>query len=104
MRPNINYDVPSTAETMGLFLIDILLFFILAWYFDHVDSSNRGKTFSYFFFLDKNYWLNSRKQNKIPMNERETGQPDYIDKPNFLSQSEKKLLEKSSYVSCMLFN
>jgi len=67
MAFNVNYDVPSTAETMGMFFIDIFLYFILAWYFDHIDSSNRGKSYGYFFFLDKNYW-GCVKEKNMPNN------------------------------------
>lgn len=61
MRGNVSYDVPSTAETIGVFFMDILLFFLLAWYFDHIDNSNRGKSYGYFFFLEKNYWCPQKK-------------------------------------------
>lgn len=39
--------------------MDIFLFALLAWYFDHVDNSNRGKTYSKLFFLEKSYWFGS---------------------------------------------
>ena len=42
---------------MLTFLLDILLFSLLAWYFDHVDDSNRGKNYSKLFFLEKSYWF-----------------------------------------------
>lgn len=53
---DVNYDVPSTGETFAKFFLDILLFLILTWYFDHVDSSNRGKNYSKLFFFEKKYW------------------------------------------------
>jgi hypothetical protein len=59
---DVYYDVPSTAETMGWFLIDIILFSLLAFYFDHVDQSNQGKSNGYFFFLQKKYWLGASEE------------------------------------------
>lgn len=63
MRFDVHYDVPSTAETMGLFFVDILLYSLLAFYFDHVDESNRGKSCDKLFFFKPSYWFNTR--NKI---------------------------------------
>jgi hypothetical protein len=90
MRPNIQYDVPSTAETIGKFFMDILLYAILAWYFDHVDSSNRGKNYGYFFFLDRNYWSFSKKA-KV----KQTIHGSEIDQlSNLIGQADQKLLDK----------
>lgn len=69
MRPDIEYDVPSTAETIGMFFIDIFLYAVLAWYFDHVDESNRGKSYDKLFFLRPSYWFDlktSKKQANLP--------------------------------------
>jgi hypothetical protein len=59
---DVLYDVPSTFETMSWFLIDIALFSLLAFYFDHVDQSNQGKSYGYFFFLQKKYWFGANEE------------------------------------------
>jgi len=64
MRFDVHYDVPSTAETMGMFFIDIFLYSLLAFYFDHVDESNRGKSYDKIFFLKPSYWFNTRNKKK----------------------------------------
>ncbi len=87
MRPNIEYDVPSTAETMAYFLMDILLFATLAIYFDHVDSSNRGKTYGKLFFLD----CILKKKNK---NDHSNSQEEINEINNQLTQREQRLLDK----------
>jgi hypothetical protein len=72
MRGGIVYDVPSTMETILYFLMDIVIFGLLAWYFDHVDSSNRGKTYSKLFFLEKDYWFSSNKKKINEVDYKET--------------------------------
>jgi hypothetical protein len=92
MRPDITYDVPSTAGTVGMFFFDIFLYSILAWYFDHIDSSNRGKSYGYFFFLDKNYWFNSKANHTYKkVEEREINQLT-----NEIGMTEQKLLDKDN--------
>jgi ABC-type multidrug transport system fused ATPase/permease subunit len=71
MRGDIFYDVPSTYTTILYFLMDILVFSILAWYFDHVDSSNRGKSYGKLFFLEKSYWIGNSKETEIINNSDE---------------------------------
>ncbi len=56
MKGGITYDVPSTFYTILFFFVDILIYGVLTWYFDHVDSSNRGKSYSKIFFLQPIYW------------------------------------------------
>lgn len=90
MRPNIVYDVPSTAETMGKFFMDIALYTILAWYFDHIDSSNRGKNYGYFFFLKGNYWgFSNGEKAKQNIDISEINELN-----NQIDQSAQKLLSK----------
>jgi len=66
MKYGVKYDVPSTFTTILFFYLNIIIFGALAWYFDHVDSSNRGKTYSYSFFLNKSYWCGKKKSNNSP--------------------------------------
>jgi predicted phage tail protein len=91
MRPNIQYDVPSTAETMGKFFMDIALYAILAWYFDHVDSSNRGKNYGYLFFLKGNYWKFSKGE-KVKQN---IDASEINELNNQIDQAGQKLLSKA---------
>jgi hypothetical protein len=104
MRPNIEYDVPSTASTMGMFFLDIFVYFLLAWYFDHIDNSNRGKSYGYFFFLDKNYWCGHKKGEV-----NRSVQKKHLDEINInevtktLQQTEQRLLGgNKSGMSCNL--
>ncbi len=93
MRPNLQYDVPSTAETIATFILDIVLFTLLAWYFDHIDNSNRGKTYGYLFFLDSDYWCGVTKKCKVDDKIRN----NYIDElSNAINQTDQKLLDKNS--------
>jgi hypothetical protein len=93
MRFDVFYDVPSTFDSILKFYLNIFVFAILTWYFDHVDSSNRGKSYGYFFFFEKNYWCSGEKNNK-PNKEND----------RLLSQTlqqKQKLLDKSkSFMSC----
>lgn len=66
---NVEYDVPSTAETLGMFFVDIILFTLLAFYFDHVDQSNQGKSYDFLFFLKKSYWLGSTDEDSKKIKE-----------------------------------
>ena len=97
MRPNIEYDVPSTAETMGFFFLDMILFAVLAWYFDHVDSSNRGKTYDYLFFLDKNYWFGDDHLSLPVKDKRKELEIDQLN--STINRAEQKLLERNSCAS-----
>lgn len=72
MRYDVHYDVPSTAETIGMFLVDILLYSLLAWYFDHVDESNRGKSYDKLFFLRPSYWFDSETKKPLALPNQET--------------------------------
>jgi hypothetical protein len=56
IKGGVDYDVPSTFTTVLYFFMDILVFGVLTWYFDHIDSSNRGKSYDKLFFLKKSYW------------------------------------------------
>jgi hypothetical protein len=99
MRPNIEYDVPSTAQTMAYFFMDIFLFAVLAFYFDHVDSSNRGKTYNKLFFLD--CILKKKKKS-----DHSNSQEQIKEIGNQLSQREQRLLDKKKSnldISCIFF-
>ncbi len=61
MKYGVSYDVPSTFTTILYFYMNIFVFGALTWYFDHVDISNRGKTYEYLFFLKKDYWCPSKR-------------------------------------------
>lgn len=66
--------------------MDIFLYSILAWYFDHIDNSNRGKTYKKLFFLDMNYWCRkNKKKKKIE---------EINDTSRVIEQKVQKLLEK----------
>lgn len=60
---------------MATFILDIILFSVLAWYFDHVDDSNRGKSYSKLFFLEKKYWF-SKKPEELKKHEEGITKPE----------------------------
>ena len=45
----------SDAASMGILFMDAAFFIILAWYFDHVMESNRGRGDSFFFPIKKSF-------------------------------------------------
>jgi hypothetical protein len=110
MKYGVKYDVPSTFTTILYLYMNICIFGVLAWYFDHVDSSNRGKTYGYFFFLEKSYWCgrkNSRgfRSNKIHDLQRELDET--VEQKNLLEKRES--LKNSSglyikYINKFKFN
>lgn len=57
----VAYDSPSTAYMVMWMFFDCIFYFLLAWYFDNVVSSNRGKDESKTFFLNKDYWVTKPK-------------------------------------------
>jgi hypothetical protein len=70
----------------------------LSFYFDHVDSSNRGKSYNKLFFLD--CILNKKKKSS-----HSNSQEQIKEINNQLSQREQQLLDKTSKldISCILF-
>lgn len=103
MRFDVKYDVPSTAETIGMFLVDILLYSLLAWYFDHVDESNRGKSYDKLFFLRLSYWFDSRRKETLALPSQETpNKPDDFSSEN--SPGSNGIKRNSSVNSYMNIN
>jgi hypothetical protein len=95
MQGNINFDVPTTLETIGYLCLDMIFYGILAWYFDHVDSSNRGKSYSKIFCFQKSYWCKSKNSNKERTKSLHTVN-DISQISKVLNAKEQKLLEKFS--------
>ena len=52
----VEYHVSSALTSFGYLLIDILLYSLLTWYFDHIITKNRGVVYSKFFWLTAKYW------------------------------------------------
>jgi len=95
---------------MATFILDILLFSILAWYFDHVDDSNRGKNYSKLFFLDKNYWFPKKSEKMMKYEEAniKQGEPQTVINP-VLSKEQvegfyNKLIDDKSMDNIMIKN
>lgn len=55
------YHAPCTLETIGYLLVDIAILALLAWYFDHTVSGNRGNGESVGFCLRRKYWKSEMK-------------------------------------------
>lgn len=99
MTLGVEYDVPSTMFTMGMFLFDILIYALLAFYFDHVDESNRGKSYNGLFFLKRSYWMKNNKKeiknNKLNGSlQRNSLEIEYENEENKESASQKLLEEQ----------
>ena len=73
--------------------MNVVFFGLLTFYFDHVDDSNRGRSFSKLFFLDKKYWLGTSDISSIP--NQESKMNDNSVKENFLN-SENKIIDTDS--------
>eukprot|EP01016_Furgasonia_blochmanni_P001456 TRINITY_DN10565_c0_g1_i1.p1 TRINITY_DN10565_c0_g1~~TRINITY_DN10565_c0_g1_i1.p1 ORF type:complete len:454 (+),score=146.91 TRINITY_DN10565_c0_g1_i1:59-1363(+) len=52
----IRDSLPSFFYTYGTLLLNMALYTILTWYFDHILSHNRGTADSAYFFLTPRYW------------------------------------------------
>jgi hypothetical protein len=106
MRPDVHYDVPSTAETMGIFFTDILVYALLAWYFDHIDESNRGKSYDKLFFLRPSYWFNLKTTPKLRIlqNNSTTTSPKNGDFASEISPNQDKNTRNLSVNSYMNIN
>jgi ABC-type multidrug transport system ATPase subunit len=51
------YEVPCIAELFSRMMVNILVYWVITWYFDHVMPNNRGRTHPYLFFLSWSYWF-----------------------------------------------
>jgi len=106
MIPDVHYDVPSTAETMGIFFTDILVYALLAWYFDHIDESNRGKSYDKLFFLRPSYWFNLKTTPKLAIlrNNSATTSPKNGDFASEINPNQDKNTRNLSVNSYMNIN
>ena len=77
----------SDAVSMGILFGDALFFIILAWYFDHVIESNRGRGESVFFPFKKLYKLMKGRERRRKVMPEEV---DQLRNPNFLLQDEEE--------------
>lgn len=59
-----DYVMYSCSHSILILALDIVFYAVLAWYFDHVVESNRGRGDSIIFFLKKSFWVGSPKQRK----------------------------------------
>ena len=50
------FTVPSSCSLLFTLLGVATMYYVLAWYCDHVISSNRGVSSTYLFFFKKDYW------------------------------------------------
>ena len=57
LAPNfMYYSAPSLVYSYIFMVIDMLLYFLICWYLDHVVESNRGSKHHPLFFLNPHYW------------------------------------------------
>jgi len=52
------YSSPTPLFGFAILLVEMAVYTILVWYFDHVISSNRGTDERFYFFATRNYWEN----------------------------------------------
>lgn len=62
---NINFTVPPPSTSLWVLCANILIFWILCFYFDHVLESNQGKNYDYVFFLRPSFWCGKLFQSKV---------------------------------------
>lgn len=96
MQLGVTYDVPSTGQTMSMFFVDMLVFGLLAFYFDHIDSSNRGKSYSPWFMFEKSYWVRGSDNNKNELNTKYSKNIKYNKNTNTKSI---KLIEENDEIT-----
>jgi hypothetical protein len=56
LMDGVTYSTPSPLESMRIIFIDMCIFLVLTWYFDHILSHNRGVADPSYFFLTQKYW------------------------------------------------
>lgn len=61
--------VPSTFVSVILMVADGALMALIAWYFDHTISSNRGSADKFYFFLTPSYWGFCKKRKRAKKQE-----------------------------------
>lgn len=52
-----DYVLYSAQTSVMVLVLDVVVYAVLTWYFDHVVESNRGKGSSPIFFLKKSFWV-----------------------------------------------
>lgn len=67
----------SALTSVYVLLANIAFYVVLTWYFDHVVQSNRGGTYSYWFFLQKSFWMKTSKKKKKEMSVDDLRNPAY---------------------------
>lgn len=58
---DVTYTMPSGMESLMILLGDVVMYLVLAWYFDHVISNNRGVADPPYFLFTKKYWMSWKK-------------------------------------------
>jgi ABC-type multidrug transport system ATPase subunit len=80
----VKYDVPPIINIFGILILDIFIYLILTWYFDHVIQSNRGTNESWYFPVTKKYWGSfsccKRKRFKTKLHQHRTDNSANIQK------------------------
>lgn len=57
----ISFTDPSPIFSLFMQQVSLLFYISLTWYFDHIVSSNRGRTERFYFCFTKNYWNTCKK-------------------------------------------
>lgn len=57
-----SYEIPCPMDIMIQLVRNMLIYWIMTWYFDHIMPNNRGRTHEYLFFLKISYWFGKKKK------------------------------------------
>jgi hypothetical protein len=60
---SVTFTMPSAGEAMGMLVFDMLMYLVLAWYFDHILSHNRGVADPWYFLFTEKYWRSFKQAN-----------------------------------------
>ena len=72
---NQDYEAPTTWLSFVWLIINCVLFIMLAWYFDNVNASNKGRDLPWYFPVTKEYWRNKAKRSNNTNNNNDNNKP-----------------------------
>eukprot|EP00347_Sterkiella_histriomuscorum_P002432 403368176 len=108
----IGYTVPSPLKSLWILIADCILFAFLAWYFDHIISSNRGVSNPAYFLFTKKYWKSLchkqvvnqdnkvKRKKKRQLTKEDLGEVVSIKKDSVKKEKRKVLDSIQSEISC----
>lgn len=94
------YFVPSPFQLLIRLLQNMIFYWIIIWYCDHVMPNNRGRTHGWLFFLKPAYWCNVCQTRKVvaPLSSKRTRRHSSVDHPDALSMSSNESSLKQTVI------